>query len=69
MRGIKYYFLKYYVPLTSAIAIGVLFMVWFVPNPKRIDLVIVTLLVGPALTTILIILSDRYDKKKSDEEL
>jgi len=58
----KYYFWNFYIPLTSAMAIVSLLVFLYVPNPKRIDLAINTVLVVPALATILVAFLDRYDR-------
>jgi len=67
MRGIKYYLMGYYFPITLAVAIVAFLLACITPDAKRLDLAIIIVLVGPALGTILIVLSDSYDKNKSDE--
>jgi len=68
MRGVKYYLRNYYFPITLAISIVTFLMVLVIPDAKNLDLIIITVLVGSTMTTILIVINDKYEKSKPDEE-
>lgn len=69
MRGVKYYFFNVYLLMLFAIAFIFLISSFFLNEPTRnLGKVIICLLLGPAVTTVLIALNDRFGNETPDKK-